>query len=199
MTTAWRWKPRCGPWRPIPARRTTPSCCAMTAAEALRPADRQGSWPARELRSKALESLKSPLSSEFRTKLAEAVAPRFEKFDAHDPIRDFFNAADPLSCGAQIVIYANANTSRETRSRFDQQFAGFSTIALSRLMGLVDEAPPGSLAPSAAKPSDVDAENQLAALLWSERFRAVFDPQVEDSAILGQATPNCVAGERHAG
>ena len=66
------------------------------------------------------------------------------KFDAHDPIRDFFNAADPLSCGAQIVIYANANTSRETRSRFDQQFAGFSTIALSRLMGLVDEAPPGS-------------------------------------------------------
>ena len=174
---------------------------AMTAAEALRPADRQGPWPARELRLRALELLKPAgpgdfrmgpggpiesrpvvVSGEFRRKLAEAVAGRFEKFDPRDPIREYLLAADPLSCDAQIVIYANAGTSKDTRARLEQIFANYSSTALNRLMGLVVEEVPGAGMPAGQppRPADADFDPQLVTSLWSDQFRTAFDPQLDD-------------------
>ncbi len=135
------------------------------------------------------------ISSAFRTKLAEAVATRFEKFDPRDPVREFLMAADPVNCGAQIVLYENPNTSRDTRSKLEQQFAGYSSLALYRLIGLADDASTSAASPGfyggpppffpggaivAAVPA-ADFTPQLVTALWSPQFRTLFDPQLDDA------------------
>ncbi len=149
----------------------------IAAPEALRPADRQGPWPAKDLRSKALELMKASASSGLRTKLAEAMADRLSRLSADDPVRQFLLAADPLNCGAQIVLFERGAFSKEINATLEQQLTSYSALALGRLLKVSREMqmasggnrgfnPPGG----ASSSINADLDFQLAGLLWSEKF-----------------------------
>jgi hypothetical protein len=150
----------------------------IAAPETVRPADRQGPWPAKELRSKAFELMKATAASEPRTMLAEAMADRLSKLNADDPFRQFLLAADPLNCGAQIVSLERNVFPKEINTKLEQQLASYSSLALTRLLKFPSEIQPGAggnrglTAPGNASSSTSDPRLQLADLLWSEKFGA---------------------------
>jgi hypothetical protein len=150
----------------------------IAAPETVRPAERQGPWPAKELRNKAFELMKATAANELRTKLAEAMADRLSRLNADDPLRQFLLAADPLNCGAQVVFFQRNVFSKEINTKLEQQLAGYSSLALSRLLKFPGEIQPGAggsrgfSAPGHVSSSTSDPRFQLADLLWSEAFGA---------------------------
>jgi hypothetical protein len=116
----------------------------LTSPEAVRPTNRQGPWPAKELQAKAFESIKTSVSSELRGNLADTLAERLMKFAPDNAIRELLLASDPLNCRAQRVLYERANPPREIKNRLEQQLAGYSAGALARLLKLPDEGQTGS-------------------------------------------------------
>ena len=113
----------------------------LSAAEALRPADRAGPWPARDLQPKALELVKPVASSGLRTKLAEwLLANHPGGLDAKEPTCEYLMTADPRNCGAQLVFYKKADTSKEMKATVEQQFLDYSSKAMARYLGIPEEA-----------------------------------------------------------
>ena len=110
----------------------------LTAPEALRPADREGPWPAKDLQAKAFELIKTSVSGALRTKLAEVLPDRPLRATATNPVRDLLLATDPLNCGAQKVLYekesANKEVKSELKGRLEQQLTGYSAAALARFL-----------------------------------------------------------------
>jgi hypothetical protein len=156
---------------------------ALTAADALRPADRQGPWPAKELRAKAMELVKPAASENLRQKLAEALAERFAKLDAQDPMRELLSVTDPLNCRAQIVLYEGA-TAKDVKLKLEQQLLGYASTAMARMLGISEGAEEGvavavSPAASGNKP-DLELGSRLAAQLWSDKFLGLVEPQLAD-------------------
>jgi hypothetical protein len=151
----------------------------IAAPEALRPADRQGPWPAKDLRARALELTKATGSRELRTRLAEALADRLGRLSVDDPVREFLLAADPLNCGAQMVLFERGVFAKEINVRLQQQLTSFAALALARLLRLPTQAQPGlaaspGVAPprNASNPAEADPGLRLAGLLWTETFGA---------------------------
>ena len=116
----------------------------LTAADALRPADRAGPWPAKDLQAKALELVKPAASSGLRTKLAEWLAGRPGGFDPKEPMCEFLLAADPRNCGAQLIFYKKADTPKDTKVTLEKQFLDYSSKALARYLGIPEESLAGS-------------------------------------------------------
>jgi hypothetical protein len=109
----------------------------LTAPESVRPADREGAWPAKELQAKTLELLKGSTSIALRTKLAESLNDRLLR--VNNPIRDFLLLPDPLNCGAQIIFYKQEGASKEIRTKMEQQLMSYSGAALAQLLKVPDE------------------------------------------------------------
>ena len=112
----------------------------LLAPDEIRPAERQGPWPARDLRAKAFDLIKPAATAELRAKLAEALADRLVRLAAGDPMREFLLATNPLNCSAQMVLYEKATLTKDLRTRLEQQLAGYSAVALGRLLELPTEA-----------------------------------------------------------
>lgn len=179
----------------------------LMTPEAMRPADRQGPWPAKEMRAKAFELVKANASPELRAKLAESLADRLAKLPSGDPIRDFLLAPDPRNAIAQAVLYEKASGIKEVRIKLEQQLTSYSSLALGRLMGLPEGAETGTggavpAAVVAVKPAAgtmgeaaaVEAKDdphlalQLAGLLWSEKFCEPIETQFAELRSLERQT-----------
>lgn len=173
----------------------------LMTPEAMRPADRQGPWPAKELRTKAFDLIKPAASPELRAKLAEAIAGRMSKLPPGDPIRDYLLAPDPLNGIAQAVLYQQASTVKDVRMKLEQQLAGYSSLALVRLLaipagvetgatgGFTPAAMPmGSTPTAAAGKDDPNLVLQLAGLLWSEKFRETLETQLGELKSIDRQT-----------
>jgi len=156
---------------------------ALTAADALRPADRQGPWPAKELRAKAMELVKPSASEGLRLKLAEAFAERFAKLDAQDPMRELLSITDPLNCRAQLVLYEGA-TAKDVKLKLEQQLLGYASTAMARMLGIPEGAEEGvavAVSPAAyGKKPDHELGLRLAAPLWSDKLLGLVEPQLAD-------------------
>jgi len=130
---------------------------AVTAPEALRPANRQGVWTAKDLRARAVDLIRPVASAGFRLKLAEAVASHVSQFDASDPIRDFLLAPDPMNCGAQTILYEQSGLSQELKRRLEKSMTDYGSHAVAYWLGLMEKAPEEvpekTAAPSEAAPS----------------------------------------------
>jgi hypothetical protein len=187
----------------------------LTAADKLRPAGRQGSWPAKDMKAKAFELVKTSASSGLRTQLAEAVLGEHAKIDPKEPIDEFLLAPTLLNCGAQLVIYQKAFPDKELKAVLEQQLLGYGSQVLSRCLDIPGEAlpasagmpagprtgfgpspqpmPSGGHAPSdnAAKPADVDFASQFAGQLWSGAFRGLLESQLTNLRTLDKQ-PNLV-------
>ncbi len=164
----------------------------------------QGTISAKEMWTKAFEFVKPAASVELRTKIAEILAPRMVRLTASDPVREFLMAADPLNVGAQAFLYEKISV-KDIKTKLEQQLISYSSLALSRLIGFPDNAAQvgggmrlptagvaavtfgktGPAAPGRPGTSDkievqVDPVPSIAALLWSEKFRARLESQLED-------------------
>lgn len=168
----------------------------LMTPEAMRPANRQGPWPAKELRTKAFELIKPAASPELRAKLAEALAERISKLPPGDPIRDFLLTPDLSNGVAQAVLYQQASVVKEVRIKLEQQLTGYSSLALSQLLAIpggVDTSSGAGFTPAAlpmgpatgAGPATAKDDPtlllQLAGLLWSEKFREPIEEQLGES------------------
>ena len=179
----------------------------LTAPEALRPADRQGPWPAKDLRAKAFEMIKTTASAALRTRLAEALPDRLLRATATNPARDLLLATDPLNCGAQKVLYekesANKEAKGELKNRLEQQLTGYSAAALARLLKIADDAPKGgvplnpaggmperTVSPAGGTPdkTETDLTLPVADLLWSAEFRGKLEAQLAELHSLERQT-----------
>lgn len=179
----------------------------LMTPEAMRPADREGPWPAKELWTKAFELSKQAASPELRAKLAEALAERLSKLPPNDPIREFLLAQDPLNGIAQAVLYEKASSVKELRLKLEQQLADYSALALGRLLGIPEGKETGSSGfepgtPAAARPAvrpggstasaptkdDPTLAPQLAGVLWSEKFRTLVETPLADMKSLERQT-----------
>jgi len=113
-------------------------------------------------------------SAELRTKLAEALADRLSRLDAKDPIREFLLASDPLNCGAQVVLYTNSTTTKDVKTKLEQQFVAYSGLALARLLEIPEAAVSGAMGGGVvgapAGKIDPDLAPRLSGLLWSPKF-----------------------------
>jgi hypothetical protein len=111
---------------------------AVTSPEKVRPADREGPYSAKDLQTKAFELVKTSTSIELRAKLAEWMPDRAVRIVENNPLRDLLIAADPLNCGAQIVLYHRKDISKEIQATMAQQLAAYSGYALHRLLKIPD-------------------------------------------------------------
>ncbi|MEN6405805.1 MAG: hypothetical protein ABFC77_04960 [Thermoguttaceae bacterium] len=148
---------------------------AVLAPDALRPADRSGNWPAKQLRARAFELLKPTVSNAARLRLAETLAERLAWVPAGDPVRDFLLLPDPLNCAAQVVIYEKAGAIREVKAKLEQQLTDLSAAALADRLGVGDASQHESGAQAAFKPA------ALAELLWSGPLLARIESQLGES------------------
>jgi hypothetical protein len=173
----------------------------LTAADTLRPAGRQGPWTAKDMQAKAVELVKQSASSNLRTKWAAALVDNRARFDSKDPIEEFLLAANPLNCGAQVMIYDKAKPNRDVKIALEQQFITYSSLALAKYLGVSSENLPGvagmpmgapggfpppmrqpmpgaPVAPAgeAAKPAEIDLGPEIASLLWSDDFCGIWEP-----------------------
>ena len=73
----------------------------LISPEQLRTAEHQGVWPARELRTRAIELIKSAASFELRTRTAESLVAGQAGFDPQDPLPQWLLGNDPLNCGSR--------------------------------------------------------------------------------------------------
>jgi hypothetical protein len=178
---------------------------AIVEPEALRPADRQGPWPAKSLRTRALTLVKLSGCVTLRTELAETLANRLVRVIATDPISGFLLAPDPINCGAQLLLYQKPNSSMEIRNRMEQQLTGYSSGLLAELLELrggkgvgktqmhapsmTDYAPTPTqmhapsmtgytAAPVASIAVDAKLLPQLTSLLWSKDFRGSVESEL---------------------
>ena len=176
----------------------------LLSPEDVRPTDRQGSVSAKDLWTKAFEYVKLAASVELRIKLAEVLAPRMVRLTASDPVREFLMAADPLNVGAQAMLYEKISV-KDIKTKLEQQLIGYSSLALARLLGLPDNVAQvggGMRLPSPAAASvtfgkkgpvvpgrpgasgkveiKVDPVPSIASLLWSKKFCARLESQLED-------------------
>ncbi len=109
---------------------------ALVAPDELRRIGRKGPWTARDLRARAFALIKAGASIELRAKLADALGDRVLRLAKGDPIREFLLAADPLNCGAQIVLYQKGDPNREIRTRLEQQLTAYSVSILTRVLAM---------------------------------------------------------------
>jgi hypothetical protein len=116
---------------------------AMTTPEALRPEERQGPWPAKDLQAKTIELIKMSTSPGLRTKLAQAMGDRLLRRVADNPLRDLLLASDPVNCGAQLMFRQSEEADKEVRSRIEQQLASYSAGVLAQLMKIPSESQAG--------------------------------------------------------
>ena len=116
----------------------------LTAPADLRPASRQGAWPAKDLQAKAFELAKLSASSGLRTKLAGVLVADRAKIDPTDPVAEFLLASDPLNCAAQLLFYEKGNVNREIKTTLEQQMIGYSSTALARCLRVSDESQPST-------------------------------------------------------
>lgn len=107
---------------------------ALIGPAALRPEDRHGAWPTRELQSKAMALIKATATGQLRAELAEALADRVLWLSMAAPLREFLLAPDPLNCGAQIALYTNKSTNKKFKLKIEQQLTNYSANALARLL-----------------------------------------------------------------
>jgi hypothetical protein len=193
----------------------------LTAADALRPNDRAGPWPAKDLQPKALEWVKPAASSGLRTKLAEWLADRAGGFDPKEPMCAFLMTADPHNCGAQMVFYKKADTPKDTKVELEKQFLDYSSKALARYLKVPEDslaglgssgisagqfggpapmiiggAPPGANAGPGqpAKPAEVNPAPHVAGQLWSDGFRTLLEPQLGAKSLEQQSQLLLLAG-----
>ena len=110
----------------------------LSAPETLRPADREGPWPAKDLQAKAFELIGDYASIALRAKLAE-LTPERRKTREENPIRALLFATDPLNCGAQVVFYRRGVLGMERKNNLERQLASYSGYALSRLLEIPDQ------------------------------------------------------------
>lgn len=179
----------------------------LTAADALRSGNRKGPWTARELKTKAFEYAKQFASFNLRTKLAQALLEDHKRIDPKDPVDEFLLMNTALNCGAQTVFYEKANPGKELKATLEQQFVGYSGMALAKFLDIPGDplptttgmpmtglpagylpmpsmtapgmTPPG-MSPSGEpeKPVEIDITPQLAERLWSEGFQGLLEPQL---------------------
>ncbi len=189
----------------------------LTDAETLRPADRAGPWPAKELQPKAFELVKPVASCGLRGKLAEWFVKRSDGFDAKDPMGEYLMADDPRNGVAQLVFYKQANTPKDTKAALEKLFPGYSSKAMARYLGIPDDfqagnggsggpgvsspalgqpgqpgqlgqpGQPGQPADQPAKPVEISPLPQIANQLWSEDFFALLKPQLGAGSMERQA------------
>jgi hypothetical protein len=159
----------------------------ITAPEVLRPANRQGPWPAKELRSKALELIKAAASIDLRMRLAEAMGERLSKLGDDDPVRALLLAAEPANCGAQAVFLEQNVFSKEINAKLEQQLASYSAVALARVLNVSSDVQPGigggrgvASAGNASNANSADLSFRVAQLLWSEKFGASLIPRLAE-------------------
>jgi len=143
---------------------------AVLKPDALRPTDRQGSWPAKDLRAKAIELVQKNAAEAMRVKLAEALAQRMPWLAAGDPLRELLLVPDPRNCGAQLVLYQQSETPREIKVQLERQFSDLSASLLARRLRFE-----GS---GAASADDSDSETKLAGLLWTGGLPALVNSQL---------------------
>ena len=192
----------------------------LTAPEALRPAKREGPWPAGALWAKTLEIVRPAGSGKLRTRLAEFVAERFVRLDPKHPICEFLLTPDPLNCGAQVAFYRKNGSTRNFRTALEQQLTAYGSMAMVRLLGVSEKIQaegmglggmPGVMRGAGpirtgmnrsldlqsgmpgmpgmgynmgqnqpARATKVDHVPRLACHLWSEEFRALLEPQLNN-------------------
>ncbi len=111
----------------------------LTEPNVLRPSDRQGPWPAKELQAKALELTKQSASSGLRLELAKALVEHRVKLDPKDPMHEFLLASDPLNCSAQLTFYEEGHPTPELNTRLEDQFLEYSSFAMARYLGIPDK------------------------------------------------------------
>ncbi|MCD4726981.1 MAG: hypothetical protein K8R46_04935 [Pirellulales bacterium] len=111
----------------------------LTEPDDLRPHDRQGPWPAKELQAKALELTKQSASSGLRLELAKALVEHRVKLDPKDPMHEFLLASDPLNCGAQLTFYEEGHQTPELETRLEDQFLVYSSLAMARYLDIPDK------------------------------------------------------------
>lgn len=120
----------------------------LTAPAEVRPADRQGPWPADDLQTKAIALIKASTSAALRAKLAETMPDPSTRVMGANPLRELLLATTPLNCGAQQVFYekvaADAETKAELKNRLEQQFTNYSATALARFLKIPAEGQIGS-------------------------------------------------------
>jgi hypothetical protein len=118
----------------------------LSAASALRSADHQGPWTAKEMETKAFELVKQSASLGFRAKLATAALAGPAGFDPKDSTTEFLLTADPLNCSAQLLFYEkiDARRNKELRTTLEQQIANYSSAAMARCLGISTDGLPAS-------------------------------------------------------
>ena len=111
----------------------------LTEPDDLRPSDRQGPWPAKELQAKALELTKQSASSGLRLELAKALVEHRVILDPKDPMHEFLLASNPLNCSAQLTFYEEGHPTAELETRLEDQFLVYSSLAMARYLDIPDE------------------------------------------------------------
>ena len=116
----------------------------LTAPADLRPASREGPWPARDLQAKAFELVKPTASGDLRTKLAAALVESRARIDEKDPIDEFLLSPTPLNCTAQLLFFEKGNVNRDIKAALEQLFVSYSSMAMARCLKVSDEVQAGA-------------------------------------------------------
>jgi len=111
----------------------------LTEPEAVRPLERQGPWPAKDLQNKALELVKQAASYQLRTKLGEYLVGRHVRIDPKEPLHELLWASNPLNCAAQLAFYLHGNIDKELKPTLEQQLLYYSSLAMRRSLGIPDD------------------------------------------------------------
>lgn len=109
---------------------------ALTKPDALRPTDRQGPWPPKDLQAKAFELAKASASSGLRKAMADALVDHNVRLNTKDPMHAFLLSPNPLNCEAQLVLYLKAKPNKEVKTTLEDQFLDYGAFAMARLLGI---------------------------------------------------------------
>jgi len=112
---------------------------ALTTPDALRPAERQGPWPAEELRTKTFELVKEKAAPSLRTKLAQALIERRIKLDPQDQMHAFLLADNQQNCEAQALFYEKGDVTDEVRGTLEKQLLNYCSLAWAKLLGITEQ------------------------------------------------------------
>ncbi|NLF08966.1 MAG: hypothetical protein GX594_13445 [Pirellulaceae bacterium] len=112
---------------------------ALTKPDALRPIERQGPWPPKDLQAKAFELTKQSASCGLRTALAAALVELNVRLDASDQMHEFLLSLSPLNCEAQLLLYQKTQLSPEIKTKLEEQFLDYSALAMARLLDIPDQ------------------------------------------------------------
>lgn len=112
---------------------------ALTKPDALRPTDRQGPWPPKDLQAKAFELTKTSASSGLRKAMAAALVEHRVRLAPKDPMHEFLLSPNPLNCEAQLVLYQKADLTKEIKTTLEDQFLDYGAFAIARLLDIPEE------------------------------------------------------------